>query len=118
MDDALNDASSRPPIATLFTQLVDDTKQFARAEVALYRTKAGKAASSAGVAAGLFGAAIVLLLGAIVALFVGLILILSEMMEAWAATAIVVGASLVLAALLAWLGYAKVKTIFKSEHAA
>lgn len=105
------------PIGELVSQLVDEGKSFARAEVALYKAKGQLAAKRSGMAAGLGGAALVLVIGTVGALLVGLILTLETLVGPLAATLIVVVAALALAGVLAMMAYSRFKVAFKPEQA-
>lgn len=96
------------PIGQLFSQLVDDGKRYARAEVEFYKAKAADKAGPVKRAAILGVAALTLALSAVTALLVGLILSLEPQVGPFAATLIVVLATLALAGLLGWLAYKQV----------
>lgn len=93
------------PIGQLFSQLVDDGKRYARAEVDFYKAKAADKAEPVKWAAIYGGAAVTLALSAITALLVGLILSLEPQVGPFAATLIVVVVTFVVAGLLGWLAY-------------
>ena len=97
------------PIGQLFSQLVDDGKRFARAEVEFYKAKAADKAEPVKMAAIYGVAAVSLTLSAVTALLVGLILALATAVGPFAATLIVVLAALAVAGLLGWLAYKQVK---------
>lgn len=96
------------PIGQLFSQLVDDGKRYARAEVELYKAKAADKAEPVKWAAIYGGAALTLALSAVTALLVGLILALETLVGPLAATLIVVAATLAIAGLLGWMAYQRV----------
>ena len=93
------------PIGQLFSQLVDDGKRYARAEVEFYKAKAADKAEPVKWAAIYGGAALTLSLSAVTALLVGLILSLEPQVGPFAATLIVVLATLAISGLLGWLAY-------------
>lgn len=93
------------PIGQLFNQLVDDGKNYARAEVAFYKAKAADKAEPIKWAAIFGGAALALASAALTALLIGLILSLAPRVGAFPATLIVVLGTLALAGLLGWLAY-------------
>lgn len=64
------------PIGELVHQLIEDGKDYARAEFALVKAMAGAKASALALPAALFGAAFVCLLAAVTALAVGVVLAL------------------------------------------
>jgi fumarate reductase subunit D len=96
------------PIGQLFSQLVDDGKRYARAEVELYKAKAADKAEPVKWAAIFGGAALTLVLSAVTALLVGLILALETLVGPLAATLIVVLATLAIAGLLGWVAYKRI----------
>lgn len=96
------------PIGQLFSQLVDDGKRYARAEVELYKAKAADKAEPVKWAAIFGGAALTLALSAVTALLVGLILALETLVGPLAATLIVVLATLAIAGLLGWMAYKRI----------
>jgi hypothetical protein len=97
------------PIGQLFSQLVDDGKRYARAEVELYKAKAADKAEPVKWAAIYGGAAVTLALSAVTALLVGLILALETLVGPLGATLIVVLVTLAVAGVLGWMAYSKVK---------
>ncbi|MBA2920094.1 phage holin family protein [Sphingomonas sp. MAH-20] len=96
------------PIGQLFSQLVDDGKRYARAEVELYKAKAADKAQPVKRAAIYGGIALTLALSAVTALLVGLILALQTLVGPLAATLIVVLVTLILAGGLGYLAYKQV----------
>ncbi len=108
-------AETRPGIGDLFSQLVDDTSAFIRAEITLYRARVGRQALSAGIVVALFGGAIVLLQGATIALLVGLIMALAPRVGiGWSITIVVLGA-VALATGMARLGVGRVTRLIGSK---
>lgn len=97
------------PIGQLFSQLVDDGKRYARAEVEFYKTKAADKAEPVKWAAIYGGAALTLALSAVTALLVGLIRSLEPQVGPFAATLIVVLATFAVAGLLGWMAYGRIK---------
>ena len=93
-----------PGVAGLVSQLIDDTREFVSAEVALYKAKAGERLEAYKGAAIFFGIAGVLGLAALIALLVGLILSLATLIGPGLATLAVVGVTLVIAGILAMIG--------------
>jgi fatty acid desaturase len=93
------------PIGQLFSQLVDDGKRYARAEVEFYKAKAADKAQPLKRAAIYAGIALTLALSAVTALLVGLILALQILVGPFAATLIVVLVTCVVAGGLAYLAY-------------
>ena len=93
------------PIGQLFSQLVDDGKRYARAEVELYKAKAQEKAEPIKWAAIFGGTAVVLALSAVTALLVGLIITLTPRTGPFGATLIVVLVTFAIAGLLGYLAY-------------
>ncbi|QUL38790.1 phage holin family protein [Erythrobacter sp. JK5] len=81
--------------------LVDDGRTYAEAEIAFQKTRASLAGRSVGMAAVFAVLAIIALHIAFLALAVGLVIALAPLVSIWGAIAIVVGALLLLVALLA-----------------
>jgi len=91
-------------IATLVTQLVDDARGLASAEVALVKARVGERASAYRNAAIFFVVAGVLALAGLIALLVGLILSLATLIGPGLATAAVVLGVFAIAGVLAIVG--------------
>ena len=94
-------------ISTLVHRAVEDARELATAEVALYKAKAQERIAAYTKAAIFFGAAATLALSAVTALLVGLILALATLIGPLAATAVVVIATLIVAGVLAMIGKGK-----------
>ena len=94
-------------ISGLVHRTVEDVRELASAEVALYKAKASERVSAYTKAAIFFGAAATLALSAITALLVGLILALATLIGPLAATLAVVIATFAIAGLLALVGKGK-----------
>lgn len=91
-------------IADLVSQLVEDARGLASAEVALVKARVGERANAYKSAAIFFVVAGVLALAALIALLVGLILSLATLIGPGLATAAVVIAVLALAGILGLVG--------------
>jgi hypothetical protein len=102
------DVEARPALGELFARLVDELRAMVDAEIALYRAEAIKRGLTAGVAAGLMIGALTLAQGALIATLVGLILWLAPVIGTGFSIVAVVSAALVIAALLAWLGFRQI----------
>jgi len=97
------------PIGELVSQLVDDGKAYAQAEIDLVKAIAADKAADARTAAILLGLALIVAFGAIVALCVGIVLALAAVMEpllAGIVAFILIGG---IAAILGWLGAQKIR---------
>lgn len=98
-------------IGELATQLVDDAKAYAHAEIDLLKAIAFEKTRSLKIAAIFFGAAFLVAIGAMTALsvgiFVGLAMLMSPILAGIVAF-VLIGA---LAALLAWAGASKLKDL-------
>lgn len=104
---AVTAPASDEGIAALVHHTVDDVRELAAAEIALYKAKASERISAYTGAAIYFGAAAVLALSAVTALLVGLILALATLIGPLGATAVVVLATLAIAGVLAMIGKGK-----------
>jgi preprotein translocase subunit SecY len=94
-------------ISTLVHRAVEDARELAHAEVALYKAKASERIAAYTSAATFFGAAAVLALSAVTALLVGLIMALSTLIGPLGATGVVVVVTLAIAGVLAMIGKGK-----------
>ncbi|WP_375382877.1 phage holin family protein [uncultured Sphingomonas sp.] len=92
------------PLPALVSRLIDDAREVAHAEVAVYKAKAAERAQAYKGAVVFFAIAGVLVLEALGALLVGLILTLATLVGPGWATLIVVGIVFALAGLLAFIG--------------
>lgn len=99
-------------IPSLVARLVDEGKQFARAEVNFYRARLTPRVAEARNAAILAVVALSLAQALIVAGLVGLILWLARWWGPGGATAAVIGGGLLVVALLAWLAMGQAKKAF------
>ena len=104
MDAAGLEETGEVGLPHLVTQLLDDTKDVVRAEIAVYKAKAAERVNAYKGAAIFFGAAAVLGLAALIALLVGLILTLATLVGPGWATLIVIGAVLLIAGVLGYVG--------------
>lgn len=102
---------ARLAIGDLLSRLVMELRDWFEAEFALYRAQATRRGLSAAVAGVLILAAITLAQSALVALLIGLIMLLAPQMGTGYAILSVVGATLVIGALLAWLGIRKILNV-------
>jgi hypothetical protein len=99
------------PIGELVSQLVDEGKAYAKAEIDLVKAIAADKAATARTAAILLGLALFIAFGAIVALSVGIVLALAALIGpllGGIVAFILIGA---VAGLLGWLGAQKVKAV-------
>jgi hypothetical protein len=110
------ETDDRPGLGALFGQLADDTREFARAEVALLKAQAGERASYAvpGLVAILLAA--ILAFAAIVALLVGAVIALTPAIGAGWATAAVTFGALLIAGGLGWLGVRRLRKAAKPRE--
>jgi hypothetical protein len=100
----IEQATEDEGIATLVSQLVDDARGLAGAEVALVKARVGERVTAYKNAAVFFVVAGVLALAALIALLVGLIISLATLIGPGLATAAVVLAVLAIAGVLAIIG--------------
>ena len=99
------------PIGELVSQLVDDGKAYAQAEIDLVKAIAADKAADARTAAILLGLALLIALGAVVALCVGIVLALATFtgpLLGGVLAFILIGA---VAGLLGWLGAQKIRAL-------
>lgn len=96
--------TEEPGIGQLVSQLANDAREMAQAEVALVKARAGVTASRYKGAAVYFAAAGAIGFATLIALFVGLILTLSPLIGPGFATLAVVGTMLIVTAILALIG--------------
>jgi hypothetical protein len=104
-----HDPTPDDSIPTLVTRLIDDGKQFVRAEVQLYRVRLSSRIPPARNALILGVVALSLVLATIVAALAGLLIVLARPLGPGGATAVVVLGGLVLAGLLGWLAVGQVR---------
>jgi len=109
-------AEAQLSLGDLMSRLVEDMRTWFDAEFALYRIEATRRSVSFAMAAGMIVGALVLAQAAIIALLVGLIMLLSPIVGMGFAVLIVVGASLVIVALLAWLGKRRIEKIIDPDR--
>ena len=91
-------------VGTLVQQLAADAREFATAEVEVAKAKALEKVTRYKNAGIFFAAAGVLSLAALIALLVGLILTVATLVGPGLATLIVIGTTLAIAGVLAWIG--------------
>lgn len=94
----------QPGMATLVTQLVDDTREVVSAEIAVHKARIGERVVAYKGAAVFFAVAGVLALAALIAMLVGLILSLATLIGPGLATLAVVLGTLVIAGVLGVIG--------------
>lgn len=114
VEDATGDPTpgdTRLAIGDLLSRLVLEVRDWFEAEVALYRAQATRRALSAVVAGVLILIAVTLAQSALVTLLIGLVMLLTPQMGIGSAIMIVVGITLVIGALLAWLGVRRILTV-------
>jgi hypothetical protein len=100
----IEQATDDESVATLVGQLVEDTRDLAAAEIALYKARFAERAGAYKSAILFFAVAGVLALAALIALLVGLILSLATLIGPGFATLAVVVTVLVIAAVLGIIG--------------
>ena len=99
--------SKEEKLSTIVGNLVDDTRELAKAEIALTKAKVGERVAAYKNAVIFFAVAGVLALCALIALLVGLIVSLATLIGPGFATAAVVIGTLVIAAVLGMIGKGK-----------
>jgi hypothetical protein len=111
-----NEPEERPTIAALFGQLVDDSRSFAKAEVAYLRAQAGERASFALPGLAMIGGAIALSFGAIVAGLVSATIWLATLIPLGWALLTVTGLAGLLCFILIRAGVARLRGSLKSRE--
>lgn len=91
--------------------LIDDGRTYAQAEIAFQKTRAKLAGRSVGIALACVIVALILLNIAFLALAVGLVIALAPLVTIWGAIGIVVGALLLLVALLGYGAFKQGSTL-------
>lgn len=99
-DSAQRDAEADKSLKFQLTDLIDDARNLAIAEVEYYRTKLSVNLAATKQVLVLFGIAIVVGITTIVALILGILLILSEYLGPIAATGLLTGSTLLIALVL------------------
>src|SRR5919112_3298322 len=94
-------------LGELATQLVDDAKAYARAEIDFAKAVAADKTKSLGVAGLLFGVALLLAIGAVSALCVAIFVSLAYLMPAWLAGLLTFFLVSAVAGGIGWLGWQK-----------
>jgi hypothetical protein len=96
-------------LGELATQLVDDAKAYARAEVDFAKAVAAEKTKSLGVAGLLFGVALLLAIGAVSALCVAIFVSLAYLMPAWLAGLLTFFIVSAVAGAIGWVGWQKLQ---------
>ncbi len=94
----------RPSLPDLFTELADGGREWLNAEAAVFRAEARRRLIIAGIGLGLLTLSAALVAGTLVALLVGVMIVLTPVMGGGWATALVIGVSLTIAGLAAYVG--------------
>lgn len=115
--DDIDRFGERESIAKLGSRLLADIRAMVGAEIAVYQVEVGRRGASAGRAAAMFLTAITLVGSALTALLVGLTIWVGQALGMGWALLIVIGSSVVLAALLAWFGLGAVKNTIDPDRA-
>lgn len=100
------------PVGELVHELIEDTKAYARAEISLYKAIGLAKGKALALPVGLFAAAIVLGMTALTALAVGVVLALATLIGPLAAGFVGMLVFVVIAGLLAWYGYSRLRRDF------
>jgi VIT1/CCC1 family predicted Fe2+/Mn2+ transporter len=110
-DELAADASERPTIGALLSDLATDTRVFAEAEIVRFRVHGKRAAIAAAIVLALLIAAVSLLQGAVIALLIGLILWFQPTLgTGWSVIAVVV-ATTIFGITLGWIGARRARGI-------
>jgi hypothetical protein len=97
------------PVGELVHELIEDTKAYARAEIALYKAIAAAKGKAIAIPAVLFVAALLIGMSAINALAVGVVIALETFIGPLAAGFVGMLIFAAVAGLLGWAGYAKLR---------
>jgi protein-S-isoprenylcysteine O-methyltransferase Ste14 len=97
------------PIGELVHELIENGKAYARAEIGLAKAIAAAKGKALAIPAAMFGAAFVCVLAAITALAVGVVLALETFIGPLAAGFVGMLIFAVLAGLLGWYGYSRLR---------
>ena len=103
-------------IGALLGQLGDDAKAFALAEANYIKAAAGERATYAKPALLMIGVGLGIGMGGLISLPIGLVWVLAPAMGTSAALGVVVAASILVAALLGWMGARRLAKAFKSPE--
>lgn len=103
--------ATRQSLPDLFTELVDDGRDWLNAEVAVYRAEARRRLIIAGVGLSLLTLSATLVAGTLVALLIGIMFSLAPYVGTGWATAIVIGATLLIAAIAAQAGLMQLRKL-------
>jgi hypothetical protein len=96
-------------LGELATQLVEDAKAYARAEIDFAKAVAADKTRSLAVAGMLFGAALIVAIGAVSALCVAIFVSLAYLMPAWLAGLLTFFIVSAVAGVIGWLGWQKLQ---------
>lgn len=107
--------ATRPSLPELFAELVEDGRDWISAEVAVHRAEARRRLIIAGIGLGLLTLSVTLVAGALVALLVGIVISLAPVVGPASATAIVTGATLVIASVVAWAGLTQLSRVTRKK---
>ena len=99
----------------LFAELLDDSRDWLSAEVAVYRAEARRRLIIAGIGLGLLTLAATLVAGTLVALLVGVMFALAPVVGAGWATAIVIGVALIVATISAQAGRLQLRKLTRGR---
>lgn len=105
----------RQSLPDLFAELVDDSRDWLSAEVAVYRAEARRRLIIAGIGLGLLTLAAALVAGTLVALLIGIMFALTPVVGAGWATAIVIGVALIVAAISAQAGRLQLRKLTRGR---
>lgn len=108
-DRRMADKGNSDSIVALVTRLIDDVEHFVRSEISLYRAQMLERARQAQSAILMLIVAFVLAQATVFTLLVVLVLILRRWMGIYGASALVIGAALVMTLLLAKMAAGKLK---------
>lgn len=100
------------PVGELVHELIEDGKAYARAEIDLYKTIAAAKGKALALPVGLFVAAFLVGMAALTALAVGVVMALTTLIGPLAGGFVGMLIFVVIAGLLGWYGYSRLKRDF------
>ncbi len=109
------DQIGQQSLPDLIAELVDDSRDWVNAEIAVYRAEARRRLIIAGIGLALMTLAAALVAGTMVALLVGVMFALTPKVGAGWATAIVIGVALVVAAISAQAGRLQLRKLTRGR---
>lgn len=105
----------QPSLSDLFADLLNDGRDWVNAEIAVYQAEARRRLFIAGIGLGLLTLSAALVAGTLVALLIGVMFMLTPVVGAGWATAIVIGFALAVAAVAAQAGRLQLRKLTRGR---